>query len=117
MRTGPEEYTEGLGEVIRGYRLYLGLGRLAMADELGMAIRSYERIEDGHRACPPGLMDTLEKTRQRFDDDVAEIQSLTTDPEVHTDVASEWHRAVAGRAAMIDDRITPRLKRYTKRVG
>jgi transcriptional regulator with XRE-family HTH domain len=120
MRTGPAEYTEGLGEVVRGYRLYTGLSREGMAAKLGMALRSYERIEDGDRdgtACPPGLFDTLESLMNEFDETVAEL--LKTDTKipivVSTDPDQEWHRCAANRAAVEHEDIKLTLYRARRR--
>jgi len=115
VRTGPKDYTEGLGEVIRGYRLYTGLTREAMAARIGMALRSYERIEDGCRgtACPPGLFDTLETILAEFDDAVGKmsVAGRTAPIKVSTDPALEWRRCVADRAAVEYEHITPMLTR------
>jgi transcriptional regulator with XRE-family HTH domain len=118
VRTGPADYTEGLGEVIRGYRLYTGLSREGMALKLGMAVRSYERIEDGGRgtACPPGLFDTLEGVVNEFDKAVDTLlkAGLTT-VTVLTDPRREWQRCVANRASVEHESITPVLTRTTRR--
>jgi transcriptional regulator with XRE-family HTH domain len=110
MRTGPADYAFGLGEVIRGYRLYMGLSRGAMATEIGVAIRSYERIEDGERACPPNFIDTIRGIVDRFDNNVEYmIADGPRDPAVAAGEQNEWHRAVACRAAVSCERITPLL--------
>lgn len=112
MRTGPEDYTWGLGEVIRGYRLYMGLSRLAMAEKIGIAIRSYERIEDGERACPPHFINTIAKIAVEFDEAVElAIAHGPNDPAVSLGESAEWSRAVANRAAVASSRITPVLVR------
>jgi len=105
MMSGPEVYTEGLGEVIRGFRLYTGLSRAAMAAKLSMSVRSYERIEDGRRACPPGLLDSLRDVVVEFDHDVDQIVDASREGSappvtVSVDVPGEWRRCVANRAAM-----------------
>lgn len=100
--TGPEEYTSGLGEVIRAHRLYIGLSRPAMAKKLDMAFRTYERIEDGNRECPPGLIDTMREVVLQFDNAVEEIlKSGIWTPRVYPGEDYEWDRAVMGRAALV----------------
>lgn len=117
MRSGPDDYTWGLGEVIRGYRLYMGLSRLAMAIEMGVAIRSYENIEDGRKACPPHFLDTIRGVVQRFENNVETmVAEGHRDPTVTTDVGSEWWRAVACRAAVTCENITPILIREEESV-
>jgi transcriptional regulator with XRE-family HTH domain len=119
MRTGPAEYTDGLGETVRGFRLYIGLSRPAMADKLGIALRSYERIEDGRAACPPGFLDTLSKLVVTFDKQVdqlmitglAEKRELSVPVSRDRGLAQEWTRCVAGRAAMMSAKIVPVLVR------
>lgn len=111
-RTGPDVYTWGLGEVIRGHRLYIGLSRPAMAKQIGVAFRSYERIEDGERACPPGFLDTIRDIVTAFDDAVDRVVMDGSDnPAVHTGEDAEWNRAVMNRAAVASSRITPVLMR------
>ena len=99
----PPNYTSGLGETIRAHRLYMGLSREAMAAHLGMADRSYARIESNQRDCPPGLIDTLHAMADRFDADVVAARSCDQ-LELSQD-ADEWTRAVAGRAAVESGRI------------
>lgn len=111
-RTGPEDYTYGLGEVIRGYRLYMGLSRNAMAIALDVAFRSYERIEDGERACPPGFLDSIKTIVGEFDEAVEHmIEHGPDEPVVHLGENEEWDRVIASRAAVASGRITPRLIR------
>lgn len=110
VRTGPADYTDGLGEVIRAYRLYMGLSRSCMAIELGVSIRTYERIEDGARDCPPGLIDSIRTLVQNFELAVAGVlEAGITHPVVRLGVDGDWDRAVYGRAAISDPRITPEL--------
>lgn len=114
IRTGPETYELGLGEVIRGYRMYIGLSQPAMAHRIGMATRSYERIEEGERHCPPGFIDTLRELMNDFDDavDVAiRSERVLERPEVRLGEDEEYRRAVMGRAAIATPRITPALVR------
>jgi len=114
MRTGPVEYTYGLGEVIRGYRMYIGLGKGAMAAKLGIAERSYERIENGERACPPGFLDSISNVVKEFDEAVEmTVAYAPADPAVFEDrnAEGEWRRAVVGRAAVLAPHITPALLR------
>jgi len=99
----PETYTSGLGETIRAYRLYMGLSRETLAAHLGMAVRSYARIESNQRDCPPGLIDTLHTMADRFDAEVTAARSRNQ-LELGQD-ADEWTRAVAGRAAVESGRI------------
>jgi len=100
----PPDYASGLGETIRAHRNYLGVGKDEMARQLGMNARSYERIENNQRACPPGLLDTIEKVADKFDADVVRarhkticsaLTTLTLTPSM-----DEWTRAVYGRAAV-----------------
>jgi transcriptional regulator with XRE-family HTH domain len=110
VRSGPEDYAFGLGEVIRGYRLYMGLSRNAMAIALDVAFRSYERIEDGDRACPPGFLDSIRQIVSEFDAAVEyAVHSGPDMPVVHVGENEEWDRVVAARAAVSSARITPQL--------
>lgn len=119
MRTGPETYTDGLGEVIRAYRYYLGLSQLAMAAKIDMSERTYRRIESGERDCPPGLLGTLVKVVEEFDEAVGEVVNYFLDfPDgdpgpaaVTASLTGEWRRAVMGRAALTCPTITPVLVR------
>lgn len=111
MRSGPADYQDGLGEVVRGFRLYTGVSRLAMAEMIGIAVRSYERIEDGSRSCPPGFLDTLQGIVVEFDSAVEDaVASGPAEPVVSISASGEWARAIACRAAVLSDRITPRVK-------
>lgn len=109
---GPEDYEDGLGEIVRAHRLYMGLSRPAMAKKLQMAFRTYERIEDGTRECPPGFIDTMRKLVVMFDD---EVERMIDNPQSHSLEVKpgedyEWHRAIVGRAALAIP-ITPVLMR------
>lgn len=110
----PDTYAEGLGELIRASRLYLGLSKDGMAKQLRMSDRSYDRIESGERDCPPGLLDSIDKVLQRFDDEVAAMEDWATRKgdltvEVSPDPRQEWRRAVVGRAAVLSHRVMPIL--------
>ena len=110
----PDAYTNGLGEVIRASRLYMGLSKDGMAKQLAMSDRSYDRIESGERDCPPGLLDTIEKVMTRFDDEVAAVVDLATAKgdmvvNVSPDPRQEWRRSVVGRAAVESHRVMPML--------
>jgi hypothetical protein len=126
MRTGPTEYTEGLGEVVRGYRLYTGLSVHGFAAKIGMSVRTYERIEFGTPSprdkakgrgsqVPPGFFDTLNGIMGEFDD---AVDTLITNcakmpgvvPTVTGTPGDEWARAVACRASMMVPSITPILE-------
>lgn len=100
--SNPPDYASGLGETIRAHRLYLGLGKEAMADKLGMNVRSYERIESNQRACPPGLIDTIDIIAGKFDDEVERVRE--DKPLVIPPAADEWTRAIYGRAAVMTGR-------------
>ena len=102
----PFNYTEGLGELIRSYRLYLGMSQRSMADLLCKDRRDYQRIETGRDACPPGLLSTVEALTDQFDSQVEAlidkaIKSGGIKIDVRSDVVSEWERIVAGRAAAV----------------
>lgn len=118
----PPEYAQGLGELIRAHRLYMGLTKDGMANKLGMSDRSYERIESGERDCPPGLIDHIDAVVDAFDTEVetAITQSEAmlagadnTDDVVRIELRShprnEWIRAVIGRAAIRSGLIMPVL--------
>jgi hypothetical protein len=125
MRTGPVDYTEGLGEVVRGYRLYTGLSAKGMADKLGMSVRSYERIENGEviprdrnnktAPCPPGFFDSLEKVVTEFDETVStmidNVRKLNVTPMVSAHPDKEWERCIAARAAVESTDVNPVLHR------
>jgi predicted transcriptional regulator len=105
---------EGLGEVIRASRLYMGLSKDGMAKQLAMSDRSYDRIESGERDCPPGLLDSIDKVMARFDDEVAAVVDLATSKgdmavNVSPDPRQEWRRSVVGRAAVESHRVMPVL--------
>lgn len=96
---GPEVYTDGLGELIRAHRLYLCLSKDEMARRLDMAVRTYERIESGRRDCPPGLLDSIRALVDEFEAAVDAVAAAAPS-EVAVDVSNEWHRTIAGRAAV-----------------
>ena len=102
----PADYTEGLGELIRAHRIYIGMSQRAMAQRLKRDRRDYQRIENGRDACPPGLLGEVEAMSDHFDTTVdtvittAEAQGgmeIMVDP----DPKWEWERNVAGRAALL----------------
>lgn len=125
--TNPAEYTWGLEELIKQHRLYLGLSEREMARALSMARRSYQRIETGDSACPPGLLDSIDGLVDRFDADVTEcvhkavemlgdsdsVITVTIDP----DDEGGWNRAVLGRAAVESGLIMPKLVAEQKEAG
>lgn len=114
----PAEYAHGLGELIRSYRLYIGLNQREMAVKLGKNRRDYQRIESDQDACPPGLLGKVETLTDDFDDQVSRvIDAAEKDEDRHVEIAVdtgpgwEWERLVAGRAAVIvaGDRKLPRI--------
>lgn len=113
-------YVAGLGEMLRSARLYVALSRDGFATKLGMAERSYRRMESGERPIPPGLLDTMDAVLDEFDsavEMVIERASRSGDLviEVRDDPEGEWHRAVVGRAAIESRRIMPTLLTSTQR--
>jgi transcriptional regulator with XRE-family HTH domain len=126
MRTGPDEYTEGMGEVVKAYRTHTGLSTEAFARELRMNPRTYERIETGEPSTrdrahgrtaqvPPGLFDSLEAVIHRFDRDVDTLindlkQMGQREYIVFATLQGEWMRKVAGKASLYAD-IVPVLRR------
>ncbi|AKF14708.1 hypothetical protein SEA_ALANGRANT_43 [Mycobacterium phage AlanGrant] len=112
----PEGYEHGFGEIIRAHRMYVGLNQREMAVMLGKSRRDYQRIESGQDACPPGLLTKVEGVTDAFDDDVAKIIAAAEETAnrllvvaVSNAPGQEWHRLVAGRAAVIvaDDDESP----------
>jgi len=93
----PPDYAIGLGDTVRAHRNYLGISKDEMARQLAMNVRSYERIERNQRACPPGLIDTIEKVADRFDTEVVRARHAELTVTTATD---EWTRAVYGRSAV-----------------
>lgn len=101
----PTDYTEGLGELIRAHRVYVGLSQRAMAARLNKDRRDYQRIENGRDACPPGLLGQVEAMSDLFDTTVDALINRAAaeggaEVEVDTDPRWEWERNVAGRAAL-----------------
>lgn len=99
--TGPATYTHGLGELIRAHRLYMCLNKDDMAARLKMNPRTYDRIENGQRDCPPGLLDSIREVVAAFEADVDALAEA--DPgtvRVRDGQKDAWLRAVAGRAAV-----------------
>ena len=117
----PPDYTDGLGELIRAHRLYLGLSQRTLADHLGMKEKSLSDIEVGRRGCPRGFIDTMERVADEFDAEVkATIEKAKTmlasasahgseRVEVDGEPSREWNRAVIGRAAVESGLIMPIL--------
>ena len=104
----PDDYTFGLGELIRAHRLYVGLSQRDMAERLNKDRRDYQRIENGQDACPPGLLSRIEEMTDKFDTHVdAVIEHAKHEGGVvikltAADLApgQDWDRNVAGRAAL-----------------
>jgi len=115
----PPAYTEGLGELIRAHRNYIGLSPRSMALKIGMGEKSFVDIENGRRACPPGLLDSVVHVVATFDRDVQKAvevaesaQATENEPfemPVNNDPRLEWQRAVIGRAAVDSGLILPIL--------
>lgn len=100
----PIRSTAGLGELIRAYRLYLGLSQREMADRLGKARRDYQRIEKDQDRCPPGLITVIEALVDQFDEDVDVVlaeATLNGGADLIYTEDQEWERNVAGRAAVL----------------
>ncbi|CAM3162420.1 endonuclease/exonuclease/phosphatase family protein [Mycobacterium intermedium] len=113
-KSKPSEYTYGLGELIRAHRLYMGLSKDGMAKQLGMRDDSYDPIENGRAACPPGLLETIDSIMRRFDQEVQALVARANDKceikvEVSRQPSEEWRRCVVGRAAIESGRILPVL--------
>lgn len=111
---GDRGYITGLGEVLRAARLYVAMSKAGFAAKLGMAERSFVRMERGERPIPPGLLDTVDAVMDEFDTAVDLIVERATRSgdlviEVHDTDDGEWHRAVVGRAWIESRRITPIL--------
>jgi transcriptional regulator with XRE-family HTH domain len=111
---GDRGYITGLGEMLRAARLYVALSRGGFAAKLGMAERSYVRMERGERPIPPGLMDSLDAVLDEFDLAVELLVERATrsgdlSMTVSTEPEGEWHRAVVGRACIESRRIMPIL--------
>lgn len=114
----PAVYEDGWGELIRAYRMYLGISQRSMAERLAMSERSLSDIEVGRRSCPPGFVDSVREVVKAFDSDVEKIirsassgehssaQKLTS-VEVTEDIGGEWARSVIGRAAVQSGLVIP----------
>jgi hypothetical protein len=116
---GDRGYVEGMGEVLRAARLYVGMSKGGFAAKLGMAERSFVRMERGERPIPPGLFDTVDAVLDVFDTAVElVIKRATRSGDLTIDVTDagdgEWHRAVVGRACIESRRITPILSAIRK---
>lgn len=115
----PPVYTDGLGELVLAHRRYCGVSQRTFGERLGIKEKSLSDIEIGRRPCPPGLMDTVYRVIDDFDDavdavvDKAEEMGASDEASISMDVASEgvdeWARAVIGRAAVQSGRIVPTL--------
>jgi len=101
----------GQGELIRAHRLYMGLSQRDIARRLDFDRRDYQRIEAGSNPAPPGFVAKVEALSDKFAADVdllieeadkrgglaLSYEVDTRKPEAERD---EWHRLVAGRAAV-----------------
>jgi exodeoxyribonuclease-3 len=107
----PSDYEAGWGELIRAYRMYIGISQRCLAERLKMSEKSLSDIEVGRRDCPPGFVNAVEDLVKEFDADIEKIirsassdgQSPMKKPisvEVTEDVGGEWARSVIGRAAV-----------------
>ncbi|SKN10925.1 Uncharacterised protein [Mycobacteroides abscessus subsp. massiliense] len=115
----PPAYTDGLGELIRAHRNYIGISGHSMAYRLGMRPKSLSDIELGYAACPPGFLDTILGIVEEFDKDVEKAvdvaksaQATEEEPfemPVREDPRADWQRAVIGRAAVDSGVILPIL--------
>jgi hypothetical protein len=111
---GDRGYVEGMGEVLRAARLYVAMSKGGFATKLGMAERSFVRMERGERPIPPGLLDTVDTVLDEFDSAVELLVERATrsgdlSMTVSTEPEGEWHRAVVGRACIESRRIMPIL--------
>lgn len=115
----PPVYTDGLGELVLAYRRYCGVSQRTFGDRVGIKEKSLSDIEIGRRPCPPGLVDTICRVIDDFDDAVEAVideserigasDTYTVSMEVGGPEVSEWARAVIGRAAVLSGRIVPTL--------
>ena len=110
----PADYSEGFGELVRAYRLYLGVSQRTLAEKIGIGERSLSDIEVGRRRCPKGFIDSVEKVVDEFDKAVeAAVESAGSTVEVVIQVSDdprqEWIRSVVGRAAVTSGVIRPLL--------
>lgn len=119
----PADYTDGLGELLHAKRLYTGLSQRGFAKHLNdMDRRSFQRIENGQDAMPPGLLDTADDLLDRFDTQVAAVQEAADRERLETatagllpvfvpaDPRQEWERCVVARAAVDGGNIMPVLR-------
>lgn len=106
----PPDYTDGLGELIRAYRTYMGISTRVLAQRVGMSERSLSDIEIDRRSCPPGLITSIIEVVEQFETDVqATIDLGRGRLNVSADPDGVWERAVIGRAAVESGSITPIL--------
>lgn len=96
-------YEWGHAGRLRAYRDYLGLTVQEMAERLGMARRSYQRMETGTAAVPVSLWDTIDGIVEDFEKAVTRLvrtpdgNDATVIVELAED-ASMWQRNVVARA-------------------
>ncbi|ACU42123.1 helix-turn-helix DNA binding domain protein [Mycobacterium phage Aelin] len=110
----PPTYTEGLGELVRAHRMYLGLSQRDLAARLGMDRRDYQHIETGRDKCPPGLISKLDALSDEFAEQVDKVIAeaiasggITIAVSNSGEPQDEWDRLVAGRAAIETDAEAP----------
>lgn len=114
----PPEYHEGYGELVRAYRVYMGISQRTLAEKMGLGERSLSDIEIGRRACPPGFLDSVQKVVDQFLDavnmltvraDLEVSKSDETEMVVEVNSRDDWMRAVVGRSAYETGLIRPVL--------
>lgn len=116
----PEDFTSGLGELVRQMRAYLGVSQRTFGKLVGCSERALSDIEIGRRDTPRGFITSCEAVLTTFDNDVEEasdkaFQMLQGDEEqvvnftVSADPDQEYVRAVIGRAAILEGTIVPIL--------
>lgn len=100
------KYQWGKAGRLRAARDYLGLGTVDMATRLGMARRSYQRMETGAAAIPESLWETVDGLIAEFDAQVRKFVNVATSsypagmPVTATvnEDAPAWERNVVARA-------------------
>jgi transcriptional regulator with XRE-family HTH domain len=109
----PEDYSDGYGELVRAYRLYLGISQRTMSQKIGIAERSLSDIEIGRRRCPRGFINSIEQVVTAYEDEVEKLVDASSITEMMIEVSDdprkEWQRAVVGRAGVTCSRIRPTL--------